>query len=95
MGHTYSFLSLSRHCTRHAHNIHLIYCHRLSPTDIIPYTYTAGVHYTVSKKDQKVELTPAGFKFAEQIVGKGLFDLADPWAFYIINALKAKEVSSE
>jgi preprotein translocase subunit SecA len=51
------------------------------------------VHYTVSKKDQKVELTPAGFKFAEQIVGKGLFDLADPWAFYIINALKAKEVS--
>lgn len=51
-----------------------------------------GVHYDVSEKDQKVELTPTGFKFAEQIVGKGLFDLADPWAFYIINALKAKEL---
>ena len=32
----------------------------------------------VVKKDQKVELTPAGFKFAEQIVGKSLFDLTDP-----------------
>jgi preprotein translocase subunit SecA len=51
-----------------------------------------GQHYTVEKKDQKVELTPAGFKYAEQIVGKNLFDLTDPWAFYIINALKAKEL---
>jgi preprotein translocase subunit SecA len=51
-----------------------------------------GVHYAVSKKDQKVDLTPAGFKFAEQIVGKSLFDLSDPWAFYVINALKAKEL---
>jgi preprotein translocase subunit SecA len=49
-------------------------------------------HYVVNLKDQKVELTPTGFKFAEQIVGKGLFDLKDPWAFYIINALKAKEI---
>jgi len=52
----------------------------------------AGEHYEVNKKDQKVELTKAGYKFAEQIVGKSLFDLADPWAFYIINALKAKEL---
>lgn len=51
-----------------------------------------GKHYEVNKKDQKVELTPAGFKFAEQIVGKGLYELNDPWAFYIINALKAKEL---
>mmetsp|Transcript_19540 Transcript_19540/g.18872 ORF Transcript_19540/g.18872 Transcript_19540/m.18872 type:complete len:1035 (-) Transcript_19540:297-3401(-) len=51
-----------------------------------------GQHYTADKKDQKVELTPAGFKYAEQIVGKNLFDLSDPWAFYIINALKAKEL---
>ena len=50
------------------------------------------VHYAVSKKDQKVDLTPEGFKFAEQIVGKSLFDLKDPWAFYIVNALKAKEL---
>jgi preprotein translocase subunit SecA len=51
-----------------------------------------GKHYEVNLKDQKVELTPAGFKFAEQIVGKILYDLADPWAFYIINSLKAKEL---
>ena len=40
----------------------------------------------------KVELTPAGFKFCEQIVGKGLFELGDPWAFYIINALKVNPI---
>eukprot|EP01041_Mallomonas_annulata_P006005 gene6005-12107_t len=51
-----------------------------------------GIHYDVNLKDQKVELTPAGFKFAEQIVGKGLFELLDPWAFFIVNALKAKEL---
>lgn len=51
-----------------------------------------GVHYDVDKKEQKVEMTAAGFKYAEQIVGKSLYDLADPWAFYIINALKAKEL---
>ena len=46
------------------------------------------MHYAVSKKDQKVDLTASGFKFAEQIVGKSLFDLADPWAFYVVNAIK-------
>ena len=55
----------------------------------------AGMHYEVNLKDQKIELTTAGFKFAEQIVGKALFDLADPWAFYVINALKAKELYSK
>jgi len=28
----------------------------------------------------------------EQIIGKNLFDLKDPWAFYVINSLKAKEL---
>lgn len=51
-----------------------------------------GVHYEVSEKDQKVELTNTGFKFVEQILNKNLFDLNDPWAFYIINAVKAKEL---
>ena len=50
------------------------------------------VHYEVSLKDQKVELTATGFKFVEQIIGKNLFDLSDPWAFYVINSLKAKEL---
>ena len=38
----------------------LIYC----------FLSSLGQHYSVEKKDQKVELTPAGFKYAEQIVGK-------------------------
>jgi preprotein translocase subunit SecA len=50
------------------------------------------VHYEVNLKDQKVELTAAGYKFVEQILNKNLFDLNDPWAFYIISAIKAKEL---
>ena len=49
-------------------------------------------HYEVDEKDRKISLTPVGYRFTEQIVGKGLFELKDPWAFYIINALKAKEL---
>lgn len=49
-------------------------------------------HYEVDLKDQRVELTPNGYKYVEQIIGKNLFDLKDPWAFYVINALKAKEL---
>jgi len=70
----------------------------LAPTDkylqcaAIATNLIKGTHYEVNVKDQRVELTPTGFKFAEQIVGKSLFDLADPWAFYIINSLKAKEL---
>jgi preprotein translocase subunit SecA len=51
-----------------------------------------GEHYEVDRKNTKVEMTPKGFKYAEQIVGKGLFELGDPWAFYIVNAVKAKEL---
>ena len=77
-----------------------------------------GLHYEVSLKDQKVDLTQAGYKFTEQIVGtdrypnpdltplwylylsvcvsvcagKQLFDLSDPWAYFVIQALKAKEL---
>lgn len=49
-------------------------------------------HYEVKLKEQKVEMTNAGLKLAEQIVGKNLYDLQDPWAYYIINAIKAKEL---
>jgi len=49
-------------------------------------------HYEVNEKDQKVELTPFGFKYIEKVIGKSLYDLQDPWAYYIINAIKAKEL---
>lgn len=51
----------------------------------------AGVHYKVDQKNQKIEISPSGYVFAEKIVGKPLFELSDPWAYYIVNALKAKE----
>ena len=43
-------------------------------------------HYDINEKERKIELTPAGFKYCEKIVGKNLYDLSDPWAYYIINA---------
>ena len=49
-------------------------------------------HFEVNLKDQRVELSPTGYKYVEQIIGKNLFDLKDPWAFYVVNALKAKEL---
>merc|ERR1711871_1192332 len=49
-------------------------------------------HYEVDIKEQKIQITQKGYKYAEQILGKGLFDLKDSWAFFILNALKAKEL---
>lgn len=46
----------------------------------------------MNEKDQKVELTPFGFQYIEKVIGKSLYDLQDPWAYYIINAIKAKEL---
>jgi preprotein translocase subunit SecA len=55
-------------------------------------TLRAGRHYTVDIKNQRVKLTPAGYSAAEKVVGNGLLNLQDPWAFYIINAVKAREL---
>jgi hypothetical protein len=51
-----------------------------------------GVHYDVDEKAQTVLLTDQGVKDCERALGKGLFDLVDPWASYITNGLKAKEL---
>jgi hypothetical protein len=50
---------------------HLLYFFLFLPTHAHTHTLT-GQHYSVEKKDQKVEMTPAGFKYAEQIVGEYL-----------------------
>merc|ERR1711871_1565584 len=52
-------------------------------------------HYEVDVKEQKVQITQKGFKITEQILGKSLFDLKDSWAFYILNAIKARELYNE
>ncbi len=49
--------------------------------------------YEVDEKQRSCTLTDEGFSKAEQMLGvQDLFDPKDPWAHYITNALKAKEL---
>lgn len=50
-------------------------------------------HYEVDEKARNVLLTDEGFAQAEQLLGvKDLFDPEDPWAHFVFNAIKAKEL---
>ncbi|MFU8883867.1 MAG: preprotein translocase subunit SecA [Cyanobacteriota bacterium] len=49
--------------------------------------------YEVDEKQRSCTLTDEGYAKAERLLGvSDLFDPADPWAHYITNALKAKEL---
>ncbi len=50
-------------------------------------------HYEVDEKQRNVLLSDEGYILAEQELGvTDLFDPQDPWAHYIFNAIKAKEL---
>jgi preprotein translocase subunit SecA len=50
-------------------------------------------HYEVDEKARNVLMTDEGFAEAERLLGvKDLYDPEDPWAHYIFNAIKAKEL---
>jgi preprotein translocase subunit SecA len=50
-------------------------------------------HYEVDEKARNVLLADEGYIEAEQLLGvTDLFDPQDPWAHYIFNAIKAKEL---
>ncbi len=50
-------------------------------------------HYEVDEKARNVLMTDEGFIEAEKLLGVAdLFDPEDPWAHYIFNAIKAKEL---
>ncbi|MGD1927391.1 MAG: preprotein translocase subunit SecA [Leptolyngbyaceae cyanobacterium] len=50
-------------------------------------------HYEVDEKAHNVLLNDEGFILAEEMLGvQDLFDPKDPWAHYIFNAVKAKEL---
>ncbi|XP_010537370.1 PREDICTED: protein translocase subunit SECA2, chloroplastic [Tarenaya hassleriana] len=50
------------------------------------------IHYKVELKDNSVELTEEGIALAEMALETGdLWDENDPWARFVMNALKAKE----
>jgi preprotein translocase subunit SecA len=50
-------------------------------------------HYEVDEKQRTVILTDEGFEASENLLGvTDLFDQQDPWAHYVFNAIKAKEL---
>jgi preprotein translocase subunit SecA len=50
-------------------------------------------HYEVDEKARNILLTDEGFEAAENLLGvTDLFDPKDPWAHYVFNAIKAKEI---
>ncbi|MBD1940476.1 preprotein translocase subunit SecA [Microcoleus sp. FACHB-68] len=50
-------------------------------------------HYEVDEKARNVLLSDEGFAESEKLLGvKDLYDPNDPWAHYIFNAIKAKEL---
>jgi preprotein translocase subunit SecA len=50
-------------------------------------------HYEVDEKARNVLLSDEGFAEAEELLGvKDLFDPENPWAHFIFNAIKAKEL---
>ncbi len=50
-------------------------------------------HYEVDEKQRNIILTDEGFEEAERLLQvKDLFDQEDPWAHYVFNAIKAKEL---
>eukprot|EP00178_Gracilaria_changii_P009965 TRINITY_DN289_c0_g1_i1.p1 TRINITY_DN289_c0_g1~~TRINITY_DN289_c0_g1_i1.p1 ORF type:complete len:966 (+),score=163.30 TRINITY_DN289_c0_g1_i1:190-3087(+) len=51
------------------------------------------IHYTVNEKEQSVLLTERGYLDLERALNvENLFDPANPWASFVTNALKAKEI---
>ena len=50
-------------------------------------------HYEVDEKARNVLLTDEGFAYSEELLGvTDLFDPEDPWAHFVFNAIKAKEL---
>ncbi len=52
-----------------------------------------GKDYEVDEKARNVLMTDEGFKNAEKLLGVGdLYETDNPWAHYVFNAIKAKEL---
>ncbi len=51
------------------------------------------LHYEIDEKSRNVIMTDAGIMLCEKLLNtNNLYNIKDPWAQYIINALKAKEL---
>lgn len=52
-----------------------------------------NTHYEIDEKARNIILTDAGIAFCEQQLSlSNLYDIQNPWAQYVLNALKAKEL---
>ncbi|MDZ8051592.1 MAG: preprotein translocase subunit SecA [Aulosira sp. ZfuVER01] len=59
----------------------------------IAFTLKKDEHYEVDEKARNVLLTDEGFAEAEELLSvTDLFDPEDPWAHFVFNAIKAKEL---
>jgi preprotein translocase subunit SecA len=59
----------------------------------IAFTLQKDEHYEVNEKDRNVLLSDEGFAESENQLGvTDLFDPEDPWAHFMFNAIKAKEL---
>ena len=59
----------------------------------IAFSLKKDEHYEVNEKDRNVLLTDEGFAESESQLGvTDLFDPEDPWAHFMFNAIKAKEL---
>ncbi|MBE9259090.1 MULTISPECIES: preprotein translocase subunit SecA [Aphanizomenonaceae] len=59
----------------------------------IAFSLKKDEHYEVNEKDRNVLLTDEGFAESENQLGvTDLFDPEDPWAHFMFNAIKAKEL---
>jgi len=51
------------------------------------------LHYEIDEKSRNIIMTDAGLMFCEKLLNtNNLYNIKNPWAQYIINALKAKEL---
>ena len=65
----------------------------LQAADIAAALDKEAEHYEVDEKARNILLSDEGFIEAEKLLGvKDLYDPKDPWAHYIFNAIKAKEL---
>ena len=56
-------------------------------------TLQRDLHYLVDEKNQNVTLSEEGSSFCEKVIGTlDLYNVNDPWIFFILNSLKAKEL---
>ena len=56
-------------------------------------TLKRDIHYKVEEKTQNVTLTTSGISFCEKALGIiDLYSPDEPWIFYILNSIKAKEL---